>query len=301
MSFALTCFHVLMLIILIPRAQFCSAIHDGFWPVKYVLMLGIFIAAWFIKPQFFVVWGNICRGFSIVYLFVQAYFIMNLTYLWNDYLMAAIAMGEQCYAKFLLLAVSILASCGSLVWLVFCFKWFWGCGTSNFFLIETCILLLWFYVAALLRLCNVTLRENYTIFVCSMATVYLVYQLWSSLASLPNSTCNDLALNKGNTALQIIIGALFSFITVISIAIASQTSSESSAQKTTTAGASVVAEQVDDEARPIDEEAAIFPVTVPTLIFQAIMVLSSFYYGMLFTNWGNVLNDGVAEKTWTSS
>lgn len=224
MSFALTCFHILMLIILIPRASFCAAIHDGFWPVKYIVMVGIFVGAWFIKPEFFVVWGNICRGFSILYLFVQAYFLMNLSYLWNDHLMAAMENKEgECYAKFLLLTFSILSTLGSFTWLGLCFKWFWGCSENNFILIETTILLLWFYVASLLRFCNVILRENYTIFVCSMVSLYLVYQLWASLASLPDQKCNELANSKGNTACQIIFGAIFSFITVLSIATASQT------------------------------------------------------------------------------
>lgn len=202
MSFSLTVFHILMLLILIPRAAICGAIHDGFWPIKYLVMLGIFVGAWFIPKAFFVVWGHICRAGSILYLFVQAYFLMNLAYLWNDYLIGIIQGRDgECYAKFLLIAVSVVSTTGSIVWLVFCYKWFWGCWGPNLILIETSIFLLWFYTAALLRIFNITLRDNYTPFVCSMVVPYLVYLCWTSLASLPSDKCNDLANSKGNTAM----------------------------------------------------------------------------------------------------
>lgn len=60
-----------------------------------------------------------------------------------------------------------------------------------------------------------------------------------------------------------------------------------------------MAEKVDDEAQQenvAQEEAAIFPVTLATMIFQFVMFLTSVYYGMLFTNWGDAMigvqNDG---------
>ena len=203
MSFSLTIFHLLILILLIPRARFCGVIHDGFWPIKYMLVIGIYIAAWFINQKFFVVWGHICRAFSVLFLFVQGYFLMNLAYLWNDYLLDIISGGREgdCYAKFLLIGYSIISTVGSVVWLVYCFIWFWGCRLSNTILIETSIFILWFYVAALLRVCNYTLRDNYTIFVCSMVVPYLVFLCWTSLASLPDVDCNKLANSKSNTAL----------------------------------------------------------------------------------------------------
>lgn len=57
-------------------------------------------------------------------------------------------------------------------------------------------------------------------------------------------------------------------------------------------GNNIIAEDAEGEAAAENEEnkeAAIFPVTIPTLIFQVVMVFASFYYGMLFTNWGNMI------------
>ena len=114
MSFSLTAFHLIMLIILVPRAACSGALHDGLWPLKYLIVVGIYVGAWFIDKQFFVVWGHLCRAFSILFLFVQSYFLMNVAYLWNDYLMAAMRDKEGSdYAKFLLLGFSILSTIGN--------------------------------------------------------------------------------------------------------------------------------------------------------------------------------------------
>jgi hypothetical protein len=134
-------------------------------------------------------------------------------------------------------------------------------------LVETSIFILWFYVAALLRLCDVKLRDNYTVFVCSIVVPYLVFLCWAALASFPDKECNKLAGSKANTAWQIIVGNVFAAMTVMSIATASETHDQQSKKITTTFGAHVVAEKVDDEAKAIDEDNAIFPVTIPTLIF----------------------------------
>ena len=57
-------------------------------------------------------------------------------------------------------------------------------------------------------------------------------------------------------------------------------------------GNNVIAEDAEGEAAPENEEnkeAAIFPVTIATIVFQIVMLFASFYYGMLFTNWGNMI------------
>ena len=176
MSFSLTIFHVLMLLILIPRAACCGAIHDGFWPIKFLVIIGIYIGSWFIKREVFVIWAHICRAGSILFLFVQAYFFMNIAYTWNDYLLSAISgRNGHCYAKGLLISFSVISTIGSVVWMVYNFIWFWGCGLSNFILIETGIFIIWFYFAAFARMLNIVFRENYSIFVCSIVVPYIVY------------------------------------------------------------------------------------------------------------------------------
>lgn len=107
-------------------------------------------------------------------------------------------------------------------------------------------------------------------FTVSLVTVYVTYLAWTSLASVPDAECNPFTLSVGNTIAQIVVGIVFTFCTVLSVATASQTNAETGQQITTSAGAGIVAEKVDDEAAQKDpelEEAAFFPVTTATMVF----------------------------------
>lgn len=61
-----------------------------------------------------------------------------------------------------------------------------------------------------------------------------------------------------------------------------------------------MSEKVDGEAKAIDEKAAIFPVTVPTIIFHCVMLLTTLYFGMLFTNWGDAVISGESDIYYSS-
>ena len=48
MSFTLTVFHVLILVLISPRLGCCSAIHDGIWPAKLLFIIGVYIGSFWI-------------------------------------------------------------------------------------------------------------------------------------------------------------------------------------------------------------------------------------------------------------
>ena len=84
MSFILFLYHLLILLMLIPRGGCSSAIHDGFFTCKFVMILGGWIGSFWIHNDFFIGWANFCRAGSILYLLFQSYFLLNHAYLWND-------------------------------------------------------------------------------------------------------------------------------------------------------------------------------------------------------------------------
>jgi len=106
--------------------------------------------------------------------------------------------------------------------LAFEFIWFSGCALGNIVLIITIIFFIFFYVVSLLKLCDVKMfRPNATVFVVGFATTYVVYLSWTAMASHPDKECNDMIDSGTNTAMQIIVGTIFTFINIWSIAIAS--------------------------------------------------------------------------------
>ena len=83
-SFILFLYHILILICLIPRAHCSSYIHDGFFLFKFLLIFGGYVGTFWISNDFFAGWAEFCRGGSILYLIIQAYFLLNFAYLWYD-------------------------------------------------------------------------------------------------------------------------------------------------------------------------------------------------------------------------
>lgn len=64
-------------------------------------------------------------------------------------------------------------------------------------------------------------------------------------------------------------------------------------------GEDIVSEQVNTKA--LNEDAALFPVTIPTLVYQGVMVLTMLYYGMLFSNWGDAVIAGENDNYYASN
>ena len=220
-SFILFLYHILILIFLIPRAHCSSFIHDGFFGFKFILLIGGYIGSFWIHNDFFKGWAEFCRGGSILYLLIQAYFLLNFAYLWNDKLVAALESEQSCYASFLLCGFSIILAIVNAAWLALQYVWYAGCGVGIYSVTFSLIFFLFYYAVALVRLCDVNIfRPNASVFVVGFTSTYVVYLSWTALASHPDKECNDMIDSSANTAMQIIIGAIFTFITMFSIATA---------------------------------------------------------------------------------
>ena len=289
-SFVLFLYHIMILLILIPRGTCASALHDGFFTLKLIVLFAAYIASFWMPNDFFIGWANFCRGGSVLYLLLQGYFLLNFAYLWNDTLWEAQGK-DECYAKFMLCGFSIILSIVCSVWIGFQFAWYSGCALGNIVLVITILAFLVFYTISLLKLCDVAIfRPNATIFVVGFVNTYIVYMSWTAMASHPDKECNDMIDSDVNTFMQILIGAIFCFINIWSIAVASAT--DSAGKEKTSMGQAYIEEDAEGD-KNVDEEKMLFPVTFQTMFFHGIMCLCSLYFGMLFTNWGYAILDEV--------
>ena len=267
-SFTLFLYHCIMLLVICPRAGCSSGLHDGFWCIKGLILVVLFIISFQIPYEFYDTWGWISLCISSIFLFIQAYFLLNLAYTWGDQLTGFIGQRDGgTYAYFLLLTYSILNSVGCVIWLVYQYIWFAHCAIGVFTLLITTLFAIFFWAAALVRLCNIEVfRENANIFVASLAVTYITYLCWSALASNPDEECNPFLKSGPNTTWQLIAGTTFTTLTILSIATASKSVNDDSKSL----GNVIIAEDAEGDAKPEDaekEEAAIFPVTIPTMVF----------------------------------
>lgn len=56
---------------------------------------------------------------------------------------------------------------------------------------------------------------------------------------------------------------------------------------TTSIGGDIVAEKIDGEAKATNEKEGLFPVTIATIIYHVVLLITTLYYGMLFSSWGD--------------
>lgn len=125
MSFSLFLFHAFIFIMIIPRNECASVIHDGFWCCKFILMVVVFTCFFWVHVDVFDVWMEICRYVSICFLLVQTIYMVSSSFSFNDYLKVAYSDDESC-GHWIMLLSSIVLNVGAIVITSMCCVWFLG-------------------------------------------------------------------------------------------------------------------------------------------------------------------------------
>ena len=86
MTFALFCFHGLMIVLISPRVNCSAILHDGGWCFKFILVAACFIGFFWVPIKFFTVWAEISRYVSIGFFFGQVLYVLSGAYTFNDFM-----------------------------------------------------------------------------------------------------------------------------------------------------------------------------------------------------------------------
>jgi hypothetical protein len=125
MTFALFCFHVLMLLLILPRNGCASVIHDSGWIVKFLLITALFTIFFWVPISVFQIWGEISRYVSILFFIVMAFYVLIGAYSFNSYIVESSSNDEN-WKLWSLMIYSCLLQAGSIALIVGCFYWFLG-------------------------------------------------------------------------------------------------------------------------------------------------------------------------------
>ncbi|CDW86304.1 membrane protein [Stylonychia lemnae] len=294
MSFVLMCFHVLVLCIIVTRNQCASIFHDGCWGMKFISVLIFFIITMWIPNSFFEGYTQFARIVSIIFLMLQALIMLVVAYKINEVLVGNYerenTSGLGCSGVIIIVLTAIITA-GDITWAIFQYIWYHGCGYNNVIITITLVASISFFVLVFFRT-----REDASILTSSIVVSYLLYLQWSALASNPNEECNPFQESAVNTTMQIIVGLIFTFFSLIII---SSSTKKSDATNLTTQMNQPLIEDEEDNHERVDpvvkkdgtqlnhEDLHAFPISSQTIFFQALLVLASIYYAMLLTNWGN--------------
>jgi hypothetical protein len=86
--------------------------------------------------------------------------------------------------------------------MAFQFIWYAGCGVGIFVVGLSVAFYVFFFIVALLPLCNIQVfRPEANVFVVGLSTTYVVYLSWTALASHPDKECNEMIDSGANTAM----------------------------------------------------------------------------------------------------
>lgn len=159
-------------------------------------------------------------------------------------------------------------------------------------IILLCIVI--FFAIAFTILVVLKTREDSSILTNAFVLSYALYLSWSAMASKPEESCNPFIGSNSNTVYQILLGMVFTLITLFSISMMTKNDETGVPMM----NAPLVENEEDEEQieeipqlgkgdAVSGEEAHVHPISVATILFQVLMMFACAYYGVLLTNWGN--------------
>ncbi|XP_044267261.1 probable serine incorporator isoform X2 [Tribolium madens] len=194
--FILTCFFVLMALMMIgvkssrdPR----SGIQNGFWGLKYLVVIGGIIGAFFIPEGSF---GDTWMYFGMIggflFIVIQLILIVDFAHSWAESWVGNYEETESKGWYFALLAITFLNYALTITGVVLLFVFFTksdGCDLNKFFISINLILSVVISVVSILPAVQEKLPRS-GLLQSSVVSLYVTYLTWSAVSNSPESSCN---------------------------------------------------------------------------------------------------------------
>ncbi len=292
-SFALAIFHGFMGLLCTCGGELVNKLNEGAWPIKFVLVAGLFGLSFLIPNGFFQVYGYIAMVPSFLFIIYEMILIIDMAYAWNSNWVGKLDNSEptgcsaKCWGALIIIFTIIFFGAAILIYvMLFRYEYDNGKPVGNLIVIGLSVLAAIVYTGLSIS----PLVEGGSIFTCSLIFFFISVITASVMFSDPSQSSPRLLV------LQIVIGLGFMFFALFYVgaqtvqAATSSSAEKPAAQQMTGKVANALAETSDaGEAREKftsqDKEAAP-EVTMKTALFHLLMLLASIYYSMVITNWG---------------
>ncbi|EEB13437.1 serine incorporator, putative [Pediculus humanus corporis] len=292
LCFALTCFFTLMCIIMIgvksskdPRA----AIQNGFWGMKYLVLIGICVGAFFIpEGEFASVWMVFGMIGGFLFILIQLILIVDFAHSWAERWVGKYEETESKFWYIALLTVTFLLFTISIIGVVLLFIYFTksdDCMLNKFFISFN--LLLCFFSSIVSTLPKVQeYQPKSGLLQSSIVSAYVIYLTWSGISNSPVKNCNPgllpfISQNNGTDVFdkESIVGLILWILIVIYSSLRSGSSSNKMAVSSDTENVVVS----DNDSKEKDDEKE--EITYNWSFFHFVFALASLYIMMTLTNW----------------
>jgi len=272
-------------------------VQDGWFPIKFLALVGMIVLSYLIPNSFFKVYGWIMVVGAGFFIIIQLVLLVEFAYSWAESWLLKMEDEEADGTKtwyYILLGTTFSLIAGSIALSGLMYKLFTGsgCGKNTFFITFNMIAALVYSVLSI----NPKVREGRPssgLLQSAVIFLYNTYLVWSSLMSEPSSDgCNPFkTFSHGSQAVTLTLGAIFTIISVVFATV--RTGSSSGDLLGSGSGTSDVEKPLvsatdsseGDDGTPTvpDDEAE--ETTYNYTFFHVSFALGSMYVCMLLTNW----------------
>lgn len=216
MSFALACLHTLVFLICLARNEMAAKFYEGCWCFKFLVVAGMLIGSLWIKNEpFFYGYLHFSQWVSFFFLCFQAMLMLIVAYVINGNLIKNVNVenGEAMSCSgIILISSTIILFVGNVTWITLQYYYFNNCAFPIYQMSFTVVAGVAMYVLVLMRT-----RADASIFTSSLVLTYNLYLQWSGLSSNPDPYCNPFTESAGNTTFLMIMGLIFTFVSLLVI------------------------------------------------------------------------------------
>jgi len=278
-------------------------VQDGFWWVKILAILGLFVGAFFIPNSVFEYYGWVALGASSLFILVQLVLLVDFAHSWAENWIGKMEDSEEGDNKWyaILLTTTSVMGLACLAMVIVMFIFFHSCGYNVAF---------------------ITFNLIFSLFVCALSihpkvqeanprsgllqpvliSLYCTYLVFSAIQS-ESDECNpwDKMSRASNTS--VLIGAIF---TILAVCYATFRASSKMGEMTPetvslmkdeeSTGETSDKDHHDDDHHDKDSHHD-EPVPYNFSRFHFVFALGAMYIAMLMTDWQTVYNPGSANAT----
>eukprot|EP01132_Coremiostelium_polycephalum_P005760 gene5760-7168_t len=294
MTFGLVLYHLLLGLVLVGvrnSEDSRASIQDGYWPVKLLLLGGIIAGCFFIPNKFYVYYGWISIFAAALFIIVQLILLIEFAYSLNESCVRKIEDEGSTTNKWYVLLIVMsfgsisLALGGSITMIVLFGK---GCSLNQFFIVFNMALSLIIGVLSISEKVR-EYRPSSGLFQSGVVMLYTTYLVYSAIMSEQPSTCSTLINSSPQNHAMVILGAIF---TIISVSYSAFRASDSNELLGRGSGGNEFSSipDIDDgtggDSKMEDDES--HQVAYSYTFFHITFALGAMYICMLLTNWSTI-------------
>ncbi len=288
-SFSLAALHLVLFFLCLFKNELVAAINEGAWPLKFLAVLGTYLASFFIPNDFFLLFGKLATMTSFLFLVYEMIMLIHLAYTWNhswvDNYDSSSDSSGQTYWSILLVAASAvcyLSGLGMLLWMMFSFTKWWQT-------LEILATLLGGVAYTAISMSRMV--EGGSLLTCGLMFVFNSFLCCSVVLSIPADITPSLI------TFETAIG--MGFLMLILFYVSSATVSSNPRGGKAGAGAAIAniggkMMETQDEYEKVGTGNESAPeITQATALYHVFMLFAAMYYSMLLTNWGSPIIKGM--------